>query len=148
LLSASFNKLVLALTFAYALFAFYFFITWDIERTEAGYNPLFSKNDLEKQSRFPIQGRIYNKDRTKNDKIYLTNLDEYSCYVILADASFSKNHAIIEIVFENAIFSSPVVPISQYDQALGFSFLETNQSDWSLAELCKICRQRGLFLVS
>lgn len=147
LLSASFNKLILALNFAYVLFAFYFFTSWEIERTEAGYNPHFSRNDLEKQTRFPIQGILYSGDRSKFERVFLTNLDEHSCYVLLESGKFEKEKAMLEITFDGVIFSSKVVPVSQYDQGIGFSFVDLGNSPWSLSELCKICRQRGLFLV-
>lgn len=147
LLSASFNKLTLALNFAYVLFGFYFFTSWEIERNEAGYNPLFSNNDLEKQTRFPIQGIVYSNDRSKFEKIFLTNIDEHSCYVLLEKGKFEMEKAMLEVTFDGVIFSSKVIPVSKYDQGIGFSFIESGTSPWSLTELCKICRQRGLFLV-
>mgnify|MGYP003395571728 CR=1 FL=1 len=52
LLSSSFNKLTLALNFIYLIFAFYFFVTWELEIGLASFNPHFSKYDLEKESRF------------------------------------------------------------------------------------------------
>jgi hypothetical protein len=146
LLSASFNKLILGLNFAYALFAFYFFTSWEIERSEAGYNPMFAANDLEKITRFPIQGIIYSGDRSKFEKIYLTNIDEYSCFVLLDKSSFSNEKSVMEITFDGVVFSSKVMPVSQYDQGMGLRFIDSVESPWSLTELCKICRERGLFL--
>ena len=147
LLSASFNKLIFALNFAYALFAFYFYTTWEIERSEAGYNPLFSKLDLEKQSRFLVQGTVYSEDRSNHEKIYLTNIDENSCYVLLEKGTFEMKQAMLEVTLDGVIFSSRVRQVSQYDQGIGFSFMDSDNSPWSLPELCKICRQRGLFSV-
>jgi len=147
LLSTSFNKLVLALNFAYALFAFYFFTLWEIERSEAGYNPLYAANDLEKQTRFPIQGIVYTNDRSNYERVYLTNIDENSCYVLLEKGKLEMTNAMLEITFDGVVFSSKVTPISQYDQGIGFGFMDSTASPWSLSELCKICRQRGLFLV-
>jgi hypothetical protein len=148
LLSASFNKLVLALNFAYVLLVFYFYTTWEIERGEAGYNPLFSSNDLEKYSRFPIQGIIYSKDRGNAKKVFLTNIDEHSCFVLLENDTLSMDKAVIEIAFDGVIFSSHVRPVSKYDLGMGFNFTDTATSPWSLSELCKICRDRGIFLIS
>lgn len=147
LLYASFNKLILALNFAYALFGFYFFTSWEIERSQAGYNPQFSENDLEKQTRFPIQGIVYSGDRSKHLKVFLTNLDEYSCFVLLEAGQFEIKKSTLEVTFDGVIFSSQVMPAARYDQGIGFSFIDTITSPWSLAELCKICRERGLFIV-
>jgi hypothetical protein len=148
LLSSSFNKLVLALDFAYALFAFYFYTAWEIERAHAAYNPLFFSNDLEKESRFPIKGVVYSSDRSTQSKVSLTNLDEHTCFVLLDQTAFDFPNGILEINFDNVLFSSSVKLIARYDRALGFVFSSKNKSSWSLSELCKICRQRGLFLHS
>lgn len=148
MLSASFNKLVLALNFAYTLFSFYFYITWEIERNDAGYNPLFSSIDLEKQSRFSIKGIVYSHDRSKYQNVFLTNIDDKSCFVLLETGSFSDKNAMLEITFDGVVFCSKVKIISKYDQGVGFTFLESENATWSLSELCKICRQRGYFLVS
>jgi hypothetical protein len=147
LLASSFNKLILGLTFIYALFSFYFYSFWEIERGEAGYNPLFSANDLEKNTRFTIKGIIYSNDRQKSESIYLTNIDEKSCFVILEKDLILFEKPLIEITIDGVTFSSPVVAVSQFDKGMGFIFEETEQSPWSLSELCKICRDRGLFLV-
>lgn len=147
LLSTSFNKLVLALNFAYVLFAFYFFTMWEIERDEAGYNPLFAQNDLEKQTRFNVEGRLFSEDKSHSEKVYLTNIDENSCYVLLDTGHFNAKVAILEFELDGIAFSSKVNRISSYDQGLGFYFQDAKNSPWSLTELCKICRQRGMFLV-
>lgn len=146
LLSTSFNKLILGLNFAYALFAFYFFTSWEIERSEAGYNPMFASNDLEKETRFPIHGIIYSGDRSKFEKVYLTNIDENSCFVLLDKSSVAIEKSVVEITFDGVVFSSKVMPVSQYDQGVGLTFIDTVESPWSLNELCKICRERGLFI--
>ena len=147
LLSTSFNKLVLALNFAFIFFAFYFFTSWEIERDEAGYNPSFSYRDLEKKTRFSIEGVLYSGDRTKSEKIFLTNIDEKSCYVILEKGNVDIAVGLLEINLDGVVFSSQVRRISKYDQGQGFSFEGDLNSFWSLLELCKICRQRGFFLV-
>ena len=149
LLSGSFNKLTLILSFLYLVFAFYFFVTWELEVSLASFNPCFSIHDLEKESRFRIQARIYtNDDKAVGVNALVTNIDEHSCFLLLnKEASLSLNPSAkfyLESVYEGIHFRNQVRLVSAYDRGFGFVFEKSSDTRVSWSELYKVCLQRGL----
>jgi len=149
LLSGSFNKLNLVLSFLYLVFAFYFYITWELEVALAAFNPNFSTLDLEKESRFKIKATIYSSSE-ENDGIetLVTNIDSTSCFLLLnRDQDFKLNKSgkyHIKSVYENVKFCNQVRVVSAYGRGIGFVFEEAPDQRLSLAELYKVCLQRGI----
>ena len=82
LLASSFNKMILVLNFIYLVFAFYFYMTWDVEISKACFNPLFASNDLEKSTRFALKGEIFDENDQLLSAITVSNIDDKSCFVI------------------------------------------------------------------
>ena len=151
MLAASFNKLILGLNFIYLIFAFYFFVTWELEIAKAAYNPMFSKRDLEKESRFHLQGQMENMESGQTLNVLITNIDEYGCFVLLADddmVNFKnlKGRYKLKASYEDVEFTHEAIILSRYDRGVGLEFYKGdsyNQLNWS--ELYKVCLQRGLF---
>jgi hypothetical protein len=152
MLASSFNKLILGLNFVYLIFAFYFFITWELEMAKASYNPHFSKRDLEKESRFHLKGQIVNLGTGALADVLITNIDQDGCFVLLSPESFDQmgKGSLYKLTaqYEGVEFSHEANLLSSYDRGLGLEFIKSeeltnNQLDWS--ELYKVCLQRGLF---
>ncbi len=153
MLASSFNKLILGLNFVYLIFAFYFFVTWELEIAKASYNPMFSANDLEKESRFLLKGKLVNGENALN--IFITNIDENSCFALIADP---KAQEIIESLnpketfdlvaeYEGVEFTHKTRLTSTYDRGIGLDFIQLKKADTQLdwSDLYKVCLERGLF---
>lgn len=153
MLAASFNKLILGLNFVYLIFAFYFFVTWELEIAKASFNPLFSKRDLEKDTRFHIKGQIENVTDNFRVDVFVTNIDEKGCFALIA----SNNEGEVKLdpstqyrlkaTYEGVEFIHNAQLISSYDRGVGLEFktneTSNHQLDWS--DLHKVCLERGLF---
>lgn len=151
MLAASFNKLILGLNFIYLIFAFYFFVTWELEIAKAAYNPLFSKRDLEKETRFHLKGQMESLDTGVVVDVLITNIDEYGCFVIISENDItnfkvSKGNYKLKALYEDIEFVHVAFILSTYDRGVGLEFDKgdsDNRLNWS--ELYKVCLQRGLF---
>jgi len=147
LLSSSFNKFVLVLNFLYLLFAFYFFVTWELQINKASYNPLFSRYDLEKTTRFQIKGKLKGDTLPETD-VLITNIDENSCFLILVNDISKldpKEKFVLVTNYEGILFEQEATVVSSYDQGLGMEFLKSKTGpSWS--DLHKVCLERGLFV--
>lgn len=152
MLASSFNKLILGLNFVYLIFAFYFFITWELEMAKASYNPKFSKRDLEKDSRFQLKGKMENLATGSMVDVLITNIDDDGCFVLLSPESRDQvnKSSLYKLTaeYEGVEFIHEATLLSSYDRGLGLEFIKSeqltsNQLDWS--ELYKVCLQRGLF---
>jgi hypothetical protein len=149
LLSGSFNKLALILNFIYLLFAFYFFIIWEIEVKKAAFNPRFSVYDLEKKSRFNLCATIStNENDTNALGGVVTNIDEGSCFLLLQEkikVDFKlKRRYLLEATYEGVHFRHYAKLVSFYDQGVGFILEESPDGRVSWSELYKVCLERGL----
>lgn len=154
MLAASFNKLILGLNFGYLIFAFYFFVTWELEIAKASYNPRFSSNDLEKETRFPLKG-VIEDEAGLTLVIFITNIDENSCFALIDEAGLqgprieldSQKKYMLKAEYEGVKFSHPALVTSTYDRGIGFDFIkekkDKTQLNWS--DLYKVCLERGLF---
>lgn len=154
MLATSFNKLILGLNFIYLIFAFYFFVTWELEIAKASYNPQFSKNDLEKGTRFSLKGRVEN-DKGESFDVLVTNIDHDSCFALVDTPqpqelisslnSASKYRLIAE--YEGIKFTHLAELTSTYDQGIGLNLVKEKEPatllNWS--DLYKVCLERGLF---
>ena len=155
MLAGSFNKLVLGLNFVYLIFAFYFFVTWEIETAKASYNPFFSKHDLEKESRFHLKGTLHNLENDECFEVFVTNIDENSCFTLIsnpeAEAIIKKlnPHSKYRLVteYEGVEFNQLAELSSTYDRGIGLNLVKEKKPhsvlDWS--DLYKVCLERGLF---
>lgn len=154
MLAASFNKLVLGLNFIYLIFSFYFFITWELEVARASYNPLFSRNDLEKGTRFSLKGRV-EKNNGESFDVLVTNIDHNSCFALventmpkelIASLSSGEKYRLVA-EYEGVKFTHLAELASTYDQGIGLNLVEEKASttllNWS--DLYKVCLERGLF---
>lgn len=155
MLAASFNKLILGLNFVYLIFAFYFFVTWELEIAKASYNPNFAKNDLEKESRFHLKGKI----TTANDEVllnvFITSIDENSCFALIASQEAQslisnldpKAEYLLETEYEGVKFLHKAELTSTYDRGIGLDFVSEKKTDTQLdwSDLYKVCLERGLF---
>lgn len=149
LLSDSFNKLTLALNFIYLVFAFYFFITWELEVGLASFNPKFSTHDLEKDSRFKLRASIYaSEGEDGRIESLITNIDEESCFLLLPQAmnlglNSSKKY-VLESIYEGVHFRHNARLVSCYDRGIGLVFEDSPDARVSWSELYKVCLERGL----
>ncbi len=152
LLASSFNKMILVLNFLYLSFAFYFYMSWDVEISKACFNPRFSKNDLEKTTRFLIDGKLLDLQENVLDEVKISNIDEHSCFIILNnEKAINSIHRHKEFILytnlEGVEFYSRARLTAVYGQGLGFELITSNQKntqpEWS--ELYKVCLERGLF---
>jgi hypothetical protein len=153
MLAASFNKLILGLNFIYLIFAFYFYVTWELEIAKASFNPLFTKRDLEKDTRFTIKGQIENLSNATIVDMLLTNIDENGCFALIASTNDpmakldTSAQYRLRATYEGVEFIQEAELISSYDRGVGLEFKQlktaNHQLDWS--ELHKVCRERGLF---
>lgn len=148
LLSGSFNKLTLVLNFAYLLFAFYFYVSWEIEVGQACFNPRFKNIDLEKESRFPMIADFSTKGSdTPALKVRITNIDDESCFLLLApEASIelsSKKIYLLSTELEGVKFVHEARLVSLYDRGVGLVLVarERNRASWS--DLYKVCLERA-----
>ena len=149
LLSASFNKLTLVLNFVYLVFAFYFFITWELEVALASFNPKFNSSDLEKESRFRIKAIISaNKNGENAEEVIITNIDEGSCFLLLSNtSSFNRKKSkkyFLESTYEGVCFRHTARLVSSYDRGIGLVFDHSPDLRYSWSELYKVCLERGL----
>ena len=153
MLAASFNKLILGLNFVYLVFAFYFYVTWELEVAKASFNPLFSKRDLEKDTRFHLKAQIEDISDGTSIDILVTNIDENGCFVLLASnynptkSFYSSSQFILKTIYEGIEFTHEALLISRYDKGVGLEFIQVqkdySQLNWS--DLHKVCLERGLF---
>ena len=154
MLATSFNKLILGLNFIYLIFAFYFFVTWELEIAKASYNPSFSKNDLEKNTRFNLKGKIED-EKGESFEVLITNIDHNSCFALVNTASplelissldpKAKYRLIAE--YEGIKFTHLAELTSKYDQGIGLNLIKEKGPvtllNWS--DLYNVCLERGLF---
>jgi hypothetical protein len=153
MLAASFNKLILGLNFIYLIFAFYFFVTWELEIAKASFNPLFTRRDLEKDSRFHLKGQIENVTNGILVDVLVTNIDENGCFALIAstnDPSTKLDSSALyrlKAHYEGVEFTQEAELISSYDRGIGLEFKQIKTSDHQLnwSELYKVCLERGLF---
>jgi hypothetical protein len=149
LLSGSFNKLTLGLNFVYLVFAFYFFINWELEVALASFNPLFSSHDLEKESRFKLLGKVgLSEVEAGAVDVCITNIDEESCFLLLPkdhhlEINSSKKYFLISH-YEGVCFTQQARLVSSYDRGLGFILEDFTDAQRSWSELYKVCLERGL----
>ncbi len=147
MLSGSFNKLVLALNFIYLIFAFYFFITWELLVNKASFNPLFSRHDLEKEARFKIKAVLKGPVDQEVEGL-ITNIDEQSCFIYIPQHEKKlspKGEFELTAIYEGVAFTQPALIVSRYDQGYGLQLLKPNKGpSWS--DLYKVCLERGLFV--
>ncbi|MEA9354863.1 hypothetical protein SHI21_01530 [Bacteriovorax sp. PP10] len=153
MLAASFNKLILGLNFVYLIFAFYFFVTWELEIAKASFNPLFSKRDLEKDTRFHLKGQIENVTNGSTVDVLVTNIDENGCFALIAATNESETKLEssaqyrLKANYEGKEFIQEAQLISSYDRGVGLEFKRVKTPDYQLdwSELYKVCLERGLF---
>lgn len=153
MLAASFNKLILGLNFVYLIFAFYFFVTWELEIAKASFNPLFSKRDLEKDTRFHLKGQIENVTNGSMVDVLVTNIDENGCFALIAATNDpatkleSSAQYRLKANYEGVEFIQDAELISSYDRGVGLEFKRVKTPDYQLdwSELHKVCLERGLF---
>ena len=153
MLAASFNKLILILNFIYLIFAFYFYITWELELVKASFNPLFSKRDLEKENRFHLKAQIEHISNGAQLDVVVTNIDEFGCFVLLSPVNiptkefYSSDNGILKTVYEGVEFSHEAQLISRYDRGVGLEFkhVQKDYSELNWSDLYKVCLERGLF---
>lgn len=148
LLSTSFNKLTLGLNFIYLIFAFYFFISWELEVALASFNPLFSAQDLEKESRFKLQALVSLSENSEELlEVRITNIDEESCFLLLPENAQLKmkpfGRYYLTSYYEGVCFTHQARLVSSYDRGLGFSFENYKDIRLSWSELYKVCLERG-----
>lgn len=150
LLSDSFNKLTLVLNFIYLVFAFYFFISWELEVGLASFNPKFSSRDLEKESRFTKLKATIGLDAKGEDAVeaLVTNIDGESCFLLLSEGAILElNHSklyFLESSFEGVRFSHRARLVSSYDRGIGLVFDVSDKTRVSWSELYKVCLERGI----
>lgn len=152
MLAASFNKLILGLNFVYLIFAFYFFVTWELEIAKASYNPLFSKRDLEKDSRFHLKGTLENLINGAHMDVLVTNIDEGSCFALITstDPDIKLDSSApyrLSANYEGVDFINEARLTSTYDRGIGLDFKHVKGSNIQLnwSDLYKVCLERGLF---
>ncbi|MBC7427530.1 MAG: hypothetical protein H7336_02890 [Bacteriovorax sp.] len=155
MLATSFNKLILGLNFIYLIFAFYFFVTWELEIAKASYNPMFAKNDLEKGTRFHLKGRVENADGTEGFDVLVTNIDQNSCFALVQNPLAqqfiagldTRGNYRLSAVYEGTKFTHLAELTSTYDQGIGLNLMREKTPiallNWS--DLYKVCLERGLF---
>lgn len=148
LLSGSFNKLTLVLNFIYLVFAFYYFVSWEVEVGLACFNPHFTKHDLEKETRFKITGKISeNENGTDAVDIHVTSIDEQSCFLLLPKEhtlNLSAKEYYLESVYEGVHFKNRAFLVSKYDRGVGLMFIKASHTRANWSELYKVCLERGL----
>jgi hypothetical protein len=149
LLSNSFNKLSLALNFIYLVFAFYFFITWEIEVSLASFNPEFSRHDLEKESRFRLKAQIFITDKKENIvPVRISNIDEESCFLLMPEGAKLKLDSsqlyTLESTISGVTFHHNAYLVSSYDRGIGLVFEKASDARLSWSELYKVCLERGI----
>jgi hypothetical protein len=149
LLSDSFNKLTLVLNFIYLVFAFYFFITWELEVGLASFNPQFSSYDLEKESRFHLPA-IISSDAEGEDSVQalITNIDQESCFLLMPKNSPLELDPtrlyFLESNYEGVRFRHSARLVSSYDRGIGLIFDISSDARVSWSELYKVCLERGI----
>jgi len=148
LLSGSFNKLTLVLNFIYLVFAFYYFVTWEVEVGLACFNPFFTKHDLEKETRFKITGKISNSESgSEAIDVHITNIDEQSCFLLLPkehSLNLAAKDYYLESIYEGVHFKNKAFLVSKYDRGVGLMFTKGLHTRANWSELYKVCLERGL----
>lgn len=147
LLSGSFNKLTLVLNFLYLVFAFYYFVSWELEVSLACFNPNFSRLDLEKESRFPLKARISDNEHGQNSiEVHISNIDEQSCYLLLPEGANLPDglEFFLDSIYEDVHFRHKAKLVSKYDRGAGLMFLKTSNTRATWSELYKVCLERGI----
>jgi hypothetical protein len=151
LLSGSFNKLILVLNFIYVVFAFYYYVVWELEVELACFNPNFTRFDLVKAKRFPLEVTLTcDEENATSANVHLTNIDEQSCFVLLSEKSevklSPKKKYLLELNFDGVKFSSLAEVVSHYDCGYGLVFekrkSEIDRPAWS--DLYQVCLERGI----
>jgi hypothetical protein len=149
LLSDSFNKLTLVLNFIYLVFAFYFFVSWELEVELASFNPKFSSQDLEKETRFKLTALISTNQNEENSvAVHVTNIDEESCFLLLPkentlEINPSKKY-FLDSYYEGVHFKHEARLVSSYDRGIGLVFDRFPDARVSWSELYKVCLERGI----
>jgi hypothetical protein len=155
MLTISFSKIILIFNFLFLVFAFYFFVSWEVETGKACFNPNFSSNDIEKDNRFPIKGfLLIGEDVTKNYPITVTNLNEDSCFILFESKEMFKEaftnpqlkSSIVKLkaIFSEVDFEANGQVITSYDRGIGLIFKNDTNNKLNWSELYKVCLERGI----
>lgn len=149
LLSNSFNKLTLALNFIYLVFAFYFYISWELEVVLASFNPRFTINDLVKEPRFKLRASIgFDESGVGSVPVLVTNIDHESCFLLMPKESTleltSSRLYFLQSNFDGVIFRHKAHIVSSYDRGIGLVFDDSDDARLSWSELYKVCLERGI----
>ena len=155
MLTISFSKIILIFNFLFLVFAFYFFVSWEVETGKACFNPNFSKNDIEKDNRFPIKGYVLTgESETDIYPITVTNLNEDSCFVLFESneklneviAHLQSNSSFVKLktIFSDVGFETQGQVITSYDRGIGLIFKTDTNNKLNWSELYKVCLERGI----
>jgi len=118
-----------------------------LQINKASYNPLFSRHDLEKDTRFQIKGTLKG-EHVSDVEVLITNIDENSCFLFITKDTpkFNPNEKFtLTSIYEGVLFEQEALVVSSYDHGIGLEFLKRKTGpNWS--DLYKICLERGLFV--
>lgn len=116
---------------------------------------MFSRNDLEKKSRFNLKGKVESLDTNESFDVLVTNIDTNSCFALVDSPEACelikklnpKAQYRLTAEYEGIRFSHLAELTSTYDQGIGLNLLSeqhpVTQLNWS--DLYKVCLERGLF---
>lgn len=146
-----FSKLILIVLFLYILISYYFFFLLRSDLFRSYYNPLYDDENLFEPMLFkiPCELEVIKNDKAESIKGYLTNWDDFGCFVALEEAYpknlGSKNN--LTITFNEQKFEEQVSVVSLLKgrKGVGVRF-KSNKSEniFNWKELNKIIDDMGI----
>ncbi len=142
-LGKSTNKLLLIGSFLYVVYSIYYFNQWSLESLMAAYTPAFSKYDLDKAKRFPLEIQV--GTATNQYKARITNLDDKSVFVRFDEPIQlnPKQEVDLTVEIESTIFKAKGKICTYFDQGYGIIAESFDQDRYSWRKFYSIISERS-----
>ena len=139
----TFDKVILVLNFVYILSAYYFYLFWNLEMSEAFYKPFFHKASIGRVVSQNLPVEVRSEGISLDGKI--SNWDHSGLFVHLDDhAKLLSGKVLLKIKFEDLDFSNTAQVISRYGNGVGLRILPTSKEGLSWDQFYDIIDDRGL----
>lgn len=142
------NKIILLMTFIYAITAYYLVMLYRVETNSAAYNPLYSHQTIGQRSEYDLPCMV----RIGEDGYLgqLTNWDENGCFVSLTPGEAGlvdlRGDVKVEVRLDGHTFTQEGNVVSSYERGVGIRFTHAAKDQGSLynwEEYFKIIDDRG-----
>lgn len=142
------NKIILLMSFVYAVTSYYLVMLYRVETGSAPYNPLYSQQTIGRLSEYDLPCFVYSGDHAYQGQ--LTNWDENGCFISLTPGEGGladlREDIRIEVRLDGHIFEQIGEVVSTYERGVGIRFTssaEERDTGYNWLEYFKIIDDRG-----